>query len=86
MTDAAVPVKNAMPKIEIVHETHLSRGRACIKSGKYGLFLELSKNVARKDEPARYKDFDVGEQNISDAYAIRDEIEAFIAMVKSKSH
>lgn len=85
MVSTAAPVEHDAPAMfEIVHESRLSWGRAAIKSGKYGKFLELSKNIAKKGEPARYAQFQVSEKQIADVYAIRDECDRFIALVKSE--
>lgn len=82
MTAVAV-AQNEHVEISIEHEVRLSWGRAAIKSGKHGYFLELSKNIAKAGEPAKYAQFQVGAKQIADVYAIRDECERFIALVKA---
>lgn len=78
----AVAPKEHEYEINVVHETRLAWGRASIKEGKYGLFLEFSKNVAKPGEPKKYASFVVGSKQVSDAYAMRDELDRFIEMCK----
>lgn len=70
-------------EIVIEHKTNLSWGRASIKKGKYGRFLEFSKNVAKRDQPSKYVNFQVDETHLADVYAMRDECDRFINLVKS---
>lgn len=73
-------------KDELLDYMKFGNGSVTIKQGPHGIYIELGKNIARKDkgEPDNWINYRVNERGCVEAMAIQEGMDRFIQMVKKR--